>query len=162
MDSKGRVLLLPDWRRFLESGNADHTPGDAPSMVIVYGDHLYGYVEGYTHDEMESVEADIDALPDGSDDREAMEQFILTQSKTVSLDDTGRLVLPAHMRDKLGVANGSGIYVRGRGRTFEIWNAETYAKVKDQKVNRWLDGKDGGQAARQLLDSARRSRTGDE
>ena len=46
------------------------------------------------------------------------------QSVPTSIDDTGRLVLSAKLRDKVGIENEA--YFVAAGDTFQIWQPEAY------------------------------------
>ena len=126
VDGKGRVSIPAPFRRVLEAGDPDWTDGLNPNFVIVYGDHRRKYLECYTVQEMEAVEDRISAMKRGSQKRRILERLFLTQSVTTSVDETGRIVLPAKLRDKIGIS--SEAQFAGAADTFQIWEPATYAE----------------------------------
>ena len=65
VDTKGRVSIPASFRRVLESSDPNWQPGDNPELVIVYGDHRRKFLECYTMQAIDEVDAKIDALPRG-------------------------------------------------------------------------------------------------
>ena len=137
MDAKGRVSIPALFRRVLQEGDPDWQEGDNPNLVIVYGDHRRKYLECYTIEAIEEVDAQIDALDRGTPERELLEELFSGQSLPTSVDETGRLVLPIKLREKIGLKGEA--YFIATGDTFQIWDPETYQQVKARKVRDWLD-----------------------
>ena len=103
VDSKGRVSIPALFRRVVQVCDPNWTEGLAPELVIVYGDTRREYLECYTIEAIEEVDAKIDALPRGSVGRKTLERLFHGQSFPTSIDETGRLVLPAKLRQKIGI-----------------------------------------------------------
>ena len=61
--------------------------------------------------------------------RKALQRLYNTQSLPTSVDDTGRLVLPQKLREKIDLDNMA--FFAGNGDTFEIWKPETYETEMD-------------------------------
>ena len=139
VDTKGRVSIPASFRRVLEAGDPTWSEGKAPELVIVYGDHRRKYLECYTIDAANEVDAKIDRLPRGSIERRMLEKLFNGQSLLTTVDDTGRIVLPAKLRQK--VEMGAEAYFIASGDTFQIWKPETYEEIEDAKVEAWLDEK---------------------
>ncbi len=137
VDTKGRVSIPASFRRVLEAGDPDWTDGLNPNFVIVYGDHRRKYLECYTIQEMEDVEDRISAMPRGSQKRRLLERLFSTQSATSSVDETGRIVLPAKLRDKVGISNEA--YFASNVDTFQIWEPKTYEVEELSKTEEYLD-----------------------
>ncbi|WP_088625106.1 division/cell wall cluster transcriptional repressor MraZ [Oceanicola sp. 22II-s10i] len=130
MDSKGRVSIPAEFRRVLEAGDPTWSEGAAPTMFINYGDHLLpGCLEVYSVAALREIEDLIDDMDMGSEEQEEMITLYTSQSEMVRLDDTGRAVMPQKLRDKMGAADGMQMFVRGRGKTFELWNPEAYREA---------------------------------
>jgi MraZ protein len=108
----------------LEEGDPDWTDGLRPELVLVYGTSAQNYIEGYTVIAMDAIEDAIEELPYG-DDREEMEMNYSTKSLSVNIDDTGRIILPPMLVEKLGL-DGEAVFA-GTGKTFRIWHPDTYA-----------------------------------
>src|SRR5210317_2613621 len=75
VDTKGRVSIPASFRRVIEASDPNWSSGDAPELVIVYGDHRRNYLECYTIEAIEEVDAKIDALPRGSMGRKTLERL---------------------------------------------------------------------------------------
>ncbi|MDQ2089281.1 division/cell wall cluster transcriptional repressor MraZ [Marimonas arenosa] len=137
MDTKGRVSIPASFRRVLESGDPEWKDGLNPNLVIVYGDHRRNYLECYTMEAIEEVDGQIAALPRGSMERKMLQRLFHGQSFPTNVDDTGRLVLPAKLRAKIGLENEA--FFIAAGDTFQIWKPETYEAEELAKTEAWLD-----------------------
>jgi len=133
VDAKGRVSIPALFRRVLEAGDPRWEPGQNPNLVIVYGDHRRKQLECFTMEAIEEVDRKIAKLPRGSKRRRALQRLYHGQAYPTSVDETGRLVLPARLREKIGL--GKEAYFIGNGDTFEIWNPETY----EEEMNAGLE-----------------------
>ncbi|MEM7295802.1 MAG: division/cell wall cluster transcriptional repressor MraZ [Pseudomonadota bacterium] len=129
VDGKGRVSIPALFRRVLEAGDPDWTEGLNPQLIIVYGDHRRDYLECFTAEAIAEVDAKIARLPRGSAKRKALQRLYNGQAFPTSVDETGRLVLPAKLREK--IALDAEAYFVGNGDTFEIWKPETYSSEID-------------------------------
>lgn len=137
VDNKGRVSIPASFRRVLEASDPNWKAGEAPELVIVYGDHRRSYLECYTMAAIEEVDAKIDAMPRGSRERKMLQALFHGQSFPTTVDETGRLVLPAKLRGK--IALDAEAYFVGMGDTFQIWQPETYDTQERAKQEAWLD-----------------------
>lgn len=123
MDQKGRFFLPPLFRRAVEDGDPNFQPGAKPELVIVYGDDSFDFLHAFTMEAMEEMEARIDRLPNSPLKRKM--EFIYTgKAEQTSIDADGRILLPPHMREKLGIEGE--VYVIASGRTFKIWRKDTH------------------------------------
>ncbi|MCL4107681.1 UNVERIFIED_CONTAM: hypothetical protein GTU68_022142 [Idotea baltica] len=138
VDKKGRVSVPALFRRVLEEGDPNW-PEKTPELVIVYGDHRRNYLECYTIEAIEDVDAKIDAMPRGSVERKMLQRMFHGQSFPTSVDETGRLVLPAKLREKIGLDLDSEAFFIGAGDTFQIWNPATYETEETARSEAWLD-----------------------
>lgn len=137
VDSKGRVSIPASFRRVLEVGDPDWTEGLNPNLVIVYGDHRRNYLECYTIEAINEVDDKIAALPRGSMERKMLQRMFHGQSYPTNVDETGRLVLPAKLRQKIAL-EGEAFFIAA-GDTFQIWKPETYDEEELAKTEAWLD-----------------------
>ncbi|MGJ8544964.1 MAG: division/cell wall cluster transcriptional repressor MraZ [Sulfitobacter sp.] len=137
VDTKGRVSIPAPFRRVLEAGDPNWQSGDLPELVIVYGDHRRSYLECYTMEAIDEVDAKIDALPRGSMERKMLQRLFHGQSFPTSVDETGRLVLPAKLRQKIDL-EGEAFFIAA-GDTFQIWKPETYEQEEKAREAEWLD-----------------------
>ncbi len=137
VDTKGRVSIPASFRRVLEAGDPNWTEGLAPELVIVYGDHRRSYLECYTMQAIDEVDDQIASLPRGSMERKMLQRLFHGQSFPTTVDETGRLVLPAKLRQKIDLDNEA--FFIAAGDTFQIWKTETYEKEELSKTEEWLD-----------------------
>jgi len=121
----------------LEAGDPNWKSGETPELVIVYGDHRRAYLECYTMNAIDEVDDKIDALPRGSMERKMLQRLFHGQSFPTSVDETGRLVLPAKLRQKIDLE--SEAFFIAAGDTFQIWKPQTYDTVERAKEEEWLD-----------------------
>ena len=112
------------FRRVLEASDSNWQPGDNPELVIVYGDHRRKYLECYSMQAIDEVDDKIALLPRGSTQRKMLERMFHGQSYPTTVDETGRLVLPAKLRAKIGLEKEA--FFIASGDTFQIWKPETY------------------------------------
>lgn len=129
VDAKGRVSIPASFRRVLESGDPSWDNGKLPEFVLVYGDERRSFLECFTLDEMARVDAKIAKLPRGSNKRRALSRLYSGQSMFVTVDETGRIVLPAKIREKIGL-DGEAFFIANTD-TFEIWKPETFDAEND-------------------------------
>jgi MraZ protein len=125
------------FRRVIEASDPNWTEGLPPELIIVYGDHRRHYLECYTVEAMQEVDAKIAALPRGSNARKHLQRLFHGQSFPTSVDETGRLVLPAKLRRKIEL-EGEAFFIAA-GDTFQIWKPETYEAEELAKTEEWLD-----------------------
>jgi MraZ protein len=124
IDAKGRMSIPADFRKVLDGGDADREAGSFPRLHLVIGDHRRDYVEGMTMARIGAIRRQILALPPMDKRRRDMEKFYYIRSVQLAVDETGRIVVPPVIRQKLGL-EGSAV-VLGRGESLEIWRPETY------------------------------------
>ncbi|MCG6904214.1 MAG: division/cell wall cluster transcriptional repressor MraZ [Rhodobacter sp.] len=137
MDGKGRVSIPAQFRRVLEAGDPGWSDGKTPEFVIVYGDHRRNYLECYTMEAISEVDDQIADLPRGSVERRMLERLFSGQSQLTSVDDTGRIVMPAKLRNKIGL--DAETFFIATGDTFQIWNPATYDAEELSKTEAWLE-----------------------
>ncbi|MCP3970602.1 MAG: division/cell wall cluster transcriptional repressor MraZ [Rhodobacteraceae bacterium] len=137
VDGKGRVSIPAQFRRVLESGDPGWSDGKNPEFVIVYGDHRRSYLECYTVGAIDEVDDQIADLPRGSVERRMLERLFSGQSLSTNVDETGRLVLPAKLRSKIGLE--AEAFFIATGDTFQIWKPETYDAEELAKTEAWLE-----------------------
>ncbi|MDJ0857535.1 MAG: division/cell wall cluster transcriptional repressor MraZ [Dinoroseobacter sp.] len=150
VDGKGRVSIPAGFRRVLEDSDPSWTKDTNPRLVIVYGDRRRDYLECYTMAAMAEVDEKIAALPRGSVARRKLETLFTAQAHETSVDETGRLVLPAKLREKISVSDSA--YFIAAGDTFQILSPDAY-DAKMGELDDWLDDLDDDVDPLTLLDS---------
>ena len=136
VDGKGRVSIPAPFRRVLQEGDPDWTEGLNPRMVIVYGIPKKPYLECYTVRAHEELEDEISQLPAGAE-RRALERIYSTQTAEVALDETGRIVLSARLREKAGV-DGEAYFASNLDK-FQIWSPEVFEQTELSRVEEFFD-----------------------
>ncbi len=131
------MSIPASFRRVLEASDPNWTDGLNPELVIVYGDHRRNYLECYTIEAIEEVDAKIDRLPRGSVQRKMLQRLFHGQSFPTNVDETGRLVLPAKLRNKIEL-EGEAFFIAA-GDTFQIWKPETYETEELARTEAWLE-----------------------
>jgi MraZ protein len=121
----------------LEAGDPNWQNGGTPELVIVYGDHRRNFLECYTMQAIDEVDDKIDALPRGSMERKMLQRLFHGQSFPTAVDETGRLVLPAKLRNKIDL-DAEAFFIAA-GDTFQIWKPETYETEEKAREEEWLD-----------------------
>jgi MraZ protein len=149
VDAKGRVSIPAPFRRVLEEGDPDWTPGAAPTLVVVYGRPKRLCLECFSIRAMEEIDDMVSALPRFSREREALERFLNTRSSYVQLDDTGRMVLSGKLREAIGL--GDEAMFAGMGDKFQIWEPAEYA-ADQARIDEWLAGEGAESDPFALLD----------
>lgn len=137
VDTKGRVSIPASFRRVLEASDPNWQPGGNPELVIVYGDQRRNFLEVYTIEAINEVDDKIDALPRGSMQRKMLQRMFHGQSFPTNVDETGRLVLPAKLRNKVELDKEA--FFIAAGDTFQIWNPETYDAEELAQEEKWIE-----------------------
>ncbi len=137
VDAKGRVSIPALFRRELEDGDPVSANTGRPRMVIVYGADTQKMLRVYSHAGFQQLAADINARPRSDPRRAILQRLVLNKAHPTEIDPDGRLVLPAFLRDRLGL--GAEAYFAGMGETFEIWKPETFAAEDAAHVARWTE-----------------------
>ena len=142
VDGKGRVSIPAEFRKVIEAGDPSWCEGKAPEFLIVYGDEKHKsldrkFLECYTMEAVEEVDAQIDSMPRGTIERRVLEHLFYKQSQRATVDETGRIVLPAKLRNKIDL-EGTAYFV-AMGDTFQIWKPETYETEEGSRLGQVFD-----------------------
>ncbi|QBY00962.1 cell division/cell wall cluster transcriptional repressor MraZ [Rhodophyticola sp. CCM32] len=121
VDGKGRVSIPVKFRRVLQNSDKQYTPGGAPRLYIAYGNAKDRHLECLSGDAFDEIDAIIRAEKRGSHLRRGLEYLYYSKCDETSVDDTGRLVLSALARDKIGL--GAEALFQGKGDKFHILNS---------------------------------------
>jgi MraZ protein len=136
VDGKGRVSIPAAFRRVLEENDPEWTEGLNPNLVLVYGNDRRAFLEGYSMTAMDEVDAQIASLPRGSKPRRMLERMFSGQALHTQVDETGRLVLPQKLRDKVGI-DAEAFFIAS-GDTFQIWRPEAHTE-HEAEVDSWYE-----------------------
>lgn len=153
LDGKGRVSIPVTFRRVLEENDPNASATTPAEFVIVYGDTKKPYLECYTIRAIEEVDAKIRAMKRGSRPRRILERMFNGFSHQVSVDDTGRIVLPAKLRTRLKLdETDKEIVFFASGDTFQIWNPVDFETEAVSEIDAFLDDLDEDQDVLEFLD----------
>ncbi|HUK60860.1 MAG TPA: division/cell wall cluster transcriptional repressor MraZ [Stellaceae bacterium] len=112
LDRKGRVSVPAPFRSAL----ADQSyPG-----VVLFPAINSRALEGSGMDRMEELYARIAALPEFSDERDAI-STIFADAQQLPFDSEGRITLPPEFCEHAGIVLEMGAAFVGNGKTFQIW-----------------------------------------
>lgn len=137
IDGKGRVSVPAPFRRVIEACDPGWVEGKRPQLVIVYGSEKQRFLDCYTIEAIEEIDARIDLMPKGSKERKVMERLFNGYSADAEVLEDGRVVLPAKLRKKLDL--GDKAFFIAAGDHFQLWKPETYQEVESAAVDEWLD-----------------------
>ena len=138
VDAKGRVSIPALFRHVLAAEDPECSEGDNPNLVIVYGDHRQDHLKCYTVNAINDIDAKIEEMPRGTRERRYLERLYSGLSHPTQVDETGRLVLPAKLREKIGIDKEA--FFIATGDSFQIWKPETYDEKFAVDDDDWLDG----------------------
>ena len=136
VDTKGRVSIPANYRIVLRDSDPEWSEGKLPEFIIVYGDERRDFLECFTIDAANEMDERIARLPRGSTKRRALERLFNGQSLLATVDDTGRIVLPAKLRKKIGIETEA--YFIAMGDTFQIWKPDGFDQAESD-VDALLD-----------------------
>ena len=139
VDQKGRVSVPAPFRRVLEEGDPDWTPGQNPNVVLIYGMPSGNCLEGYSIAGANLLDEKVSRLPTFSKSRRALERLLNTQSIYAQVDENGRIVLPQRLREMFGL-DAEALFA-GMGEHFQIWAPGEYRQDMDG-IDAWRAGLD--------------------
>ncbi|WP_208454615.1 division/cell wall cluster transcriptional repressor MraZ [Jannaschia marina] len=120
VDAKGRVSIPADFRRVLDACDPGREAGVNPRLVLCFGDARVPYYTAYSVEAVTEISDMIDEMDEGDPHREALEDYFYSQAETIGIDDSGRLILKADLRERIGIA--SEAVFAGKGKTFRIYS----------------------------------------
>ena len=118
MDGKGRVSIPVKFRRVLQNCDADYVSGGVLRLHVTFGDPTKTYLECWSADAYARLLARISRMKAGTAQARIMAYYYKTMSETVTLDDTGRIVLSQELRDKISLDEEAAF--EGHGEKFHI------------------------------------------
>lgn len=157
VDAKGRVSVPAPFRRVLEEGDPDWTPGLNPNLVLIYGGPSGRCLEGYTIEAVAALDEKISRMPTFSRNRKALERWLNTKSVYAQMDETGRIVLSQKLREMMGI-EGEAVFA-GMGEKFQIWSPDEY-DTDMADLDAWGAGRPEGETAFDALDAMEAAASG--
>jgi MraZ protein len=111
IDSKGRLTIPVRFRAALSSG-AFITQGFDRNLIV------------YTTESFEHMAGRATSVTSTNPEARVMRRLIFSRAQELTLDATGRALIPSFLRDYAGIQ--ADAYVVGAGEYIEIWQAEAW------------------------------------
>lgn len=140
VDAKGRVSIPAPFRRVLEEGDPDWTEGLHPNLVMIHGRDEMKCLECYSIAGMEELDDLVSNLPRFDEDRQYLEIVLSNNSSYAQVDENGRIVLSAKLRELIGATDE--VVFSGLGEKFQIWRPATFAEHKAAILRRRKEAPD--------------------
>jgi MraZ protein len=131
VDAKARVSIPAAFRHILQADDPASAESGRPRVYMVYGGKKRSYVECYSKTGADTLAADIETMPIGSDERNRAELNLISRSVMVEVEPDGRVVLPPKVREKMGfhgddlAAGGEAVFAGFTSR-FRLYRREVY------------------------------------
>ncbi|MEO0348061.1 MAG: division/cell wall cluster transcriptional repressor MraZ [Pseudomonadota bacterium] len=119
VDKKGRVSVPAAFRHVLSKGSSNEQ-----MQLVAYNSFTNKCIEACSQGRLEQLYEAIDQLDPFAPERDAFANTILGQASVLSIDNDGRVILPASLLEFAGIDN-EVVFV-GKGKTFEIWHPQMY------------------------------------
>lgn len=120
VDEKRRVQVPSEWR---VKGQPD------PEFTLIlwpHNDRLDSCLMVMPPDVADDFIAKMNTLPYGGSDAEAVRAEMAANAALVGLDSVGRIAIPEHMAEKIGIRSNTVAVLSGMWDRFQIWNPEQY------------------------------------
>ena len=118
VDAKGRVSLPSDYRAIVK---------ELSTEIVCYRSLSAPCIEGCLEDTLDKLATEIENSTDFfSETQDNLTNLIFGDAKRFAFDSTGRIVLTDKLLQHAGITD-SAVFV-GKGRKFQIWNPENWAK----------------------------------
>lgn len=118
VDAKGRVSLPSDYRAIVKELSIE---------IVCYRSLSAPCIEGCLEDSLDKLATEIENSTDFfSETQDNLTNLIFGDAKRFPFDSTGRIVLTEKLLQHAGITD-SAVFV-GKGRKFQIWNPENWAK----------------------------------
>lgn len=121
LDDKGRLILPPDFRDKLGSGD-----GDALIVLTIFQKHVIGI----TPAQWDRLEEELEKVRVPSPMLHNAMRILYSGYTETPVNKQGRIAIPAHLR-KSGKLDKE-VVVMGVGRHFEIWPEESFEQLLDE------------------------------
>ena len=130
LDSKGRIAIPTRYRDAIVSCCEG-------KMVVTVNNTKEHCLWLYPMNEWEAVEEKIVALPSFNPDHQKLKRFLLGYASDVEMDGSGRILLPAPLREFAMMTKS--VLLVGQGNKFEIWSEELWSARRAQWLEQDID-----------------------
>ncbi|MBU3028693.1 division/cell wall cluster transcriptional repressor MraZ [Paracoccus marinaquae] len=155
VDGKGRMSVPARLRKTFDAGDPAFSTSNTgrTQLVAVYGPDTWNWLELYTMEAIEEIDAQIDRLTRGTEERLSLELLMNGQSVDLEIDREGRLVLPQKLREKLGFGNGIETIFAASGDYVKVYLPDSPPKDVE-KLEKFIASKGPGFDPRSFLGQA--------
>lgn len=122
LDAKGRMALPARYRDSVR----EHCEG----RMVVTIDTEDACLLLYPQPEWDEIQAKIDSLPSFNRGVRRIQRLLTGHATDLELDASGRLLLPAPLRDYAGL--DKKLILLGQGNKFEIWSEALWNSTRDE------------------------------
>ncbi|MEM7269221.1 MAG: hypothetical protein AAF401_08205 [Pseudomonadota bacterium] len=124
VDAKGRVSIPAPFRKVLAA---------EASPLLFLRPEIKGKpaIDGFGESHFDEFAASLEQMNPHEDEYDALVDLMVSRTIQLPLDETGRIVLPAGMREGAGIES-EALFV-GRLRSFQIWRPGRYDALKDER-----------------------------
>ena len=141
VDAKGRLAMPKNHRDNLEKN-------DFKELVVTVDSRSAACLLIYPMPVYEELERQLMELPNHSAEARKTQRLIIGHATELELDATGRMLLPAELRDYAGI--GRKAYLIGQGKKFELWDENAW-ELECEKWKQEGSGLGSGDAPDALL-----------
>lgn len=124
VDGKGRVSVPALFRPIIRANHPGLEPEANPTVIMIHGIQDPNCIHGYTVREWNKLAAEIEDIPEYTEERDAYDAVFITPALPLDLDPNGRIILPKALRENANI-NGKAVFV-GTSNTFQIWNPDAF------------------------------------
>lgn len=122
VDTKGRVSLPADYRTIVK---------ELSTEIVCYRSLTSPCIEGCTEDLLEKIATEMEnALDFFSQTQDDLSNLIFGDARRFLFDSTGRVLLSEKLLAHANISD-TAVFV-GKGRKFQIWNPENWAKEESR------------------------------
>ena len=130
LDAKGRLAIPSRFREDI----AERCEG---RMVVTVNNTKEYCLWLYTMDEWVKVEEKLVALPSFDPNHQRLKRFLLGYASDVEMDGSGRILLPAPLREFAMMTKE--VFLVGQGNKFEVWSKELWNAKRTQWLKEDMD-----------------------
>ena len=130
LDVKGRMAIPAKFRKHLDVS--------CEGRLVVTIDHAEHCLQLYPLPEWEEVEQKLAKLPSLNPQVRKLKRMFLGYATECEMDNTGRILLPAKLREFAGMTKSTVMI--GQGNKFELWDEQTWNALMEECLEENFDG----------------------
>ncbi len=136
LDEKGRTSVPSRFRRVFSAAAqaVEGQQGAGARTALILSPSDDGCLIAWTLDRWTEFEANVLALPRFREDALWLRRFMLAEAEEVQIDSSGRILLPARMREEADIH--TSVLWKGQGDMCELWSPDRFSAVKAREGKR--------------------------